>query len=232
MRIISKFHDYYDGAAKSFYDKEGPFYNRKIEITHVFLDKFSNDYVYNLYWKHSSNRRRETNSLFILGVCGKLYPVYLGSSLSIMNLDKPGHYDSKIPSILYPNDINYDDWDFGWRWIKKEKVNNTVNELSNNQRIKKLFLEFKVPVFLLSPVVPMLIDTKNLTPNLILNPPLSLYEFQRVVDPYTICQELSMFLGNQLVEDKQPKIPVGTDVQLAESKGFDKWSFRKRKRYK
>jgi hypothetical protein len=45
-------------------------------------------------------------------------------------------------------------------------------------------------------------------------------------------QELEMFIGNVLTNNTTPTMPVGTDDQIRDSKGFDKWSFRKMKEKK
>ena len=62
---------------------------------------------------------------------------------------------------------------------------------------------------------------------LVKNPTLMDYQFYKVFDPYSAYQEISMFLGNQLCNTKEAEVPVGDDIVLAESKGYDKWSFRK-----
>lgn len=52
------------------------------------------------------------------------------------------------------------------------------------------------------------------------------------LDPFTAMQELEMFIGNVLTSNTTPSMPVGTDDQIRDSKGFDKWSFRKMKEAK
>ena len=56
--------------------------------------------------------------------------------------------------------------------------------------------------------------------------------FVTQLDPYTAMQELEMFIGNVLTNNTTPTMPVGTDDQIRDSKGFDKWSFRKMKEKK
>jgi hypothetical protein len=50
-------------------------------------------------------------------------------------------------------------------------------------------------------------------------------EFYRVFDPYQAYQEVAMWLSNQAVPIKP--IPEMSDEIKAESKGFNKFSFRK-----
>lgn len=53
--------------------------------------------------------------------------------------------------------------------------------------------------------------------------------FARAVDPYTMFQELSMFVGGVLPRNPNPMIEI-TDPKIKIAKhGFDKWSFRKQK---
>lgn len=53
--------------------------------------------------------------------------------------------------------------------------------------------------------------------------------FARAVDPYTLFQELSMFIGGVLPRNPNPMVEI-TDQNVKVAKhGFDKWSFRKHK---
>jgi hypothetical protein len=52
-------------------------------------------------------------------------------------------------------------------------------------------------------------------------------DFARIIDPYTMYQELDRWFGVHANPDVT-KVPVGSDEVLAEAKGFDrKFSFRK-----
>jgi len=63
-------------------------------------------------------------------------------------------------------------------------------------------------------------------PNLLVNPLLKNYSFQRVMDAFTAYQEISMFLGGMAKPDKP--IPHVSDKDMLQAKGFDKkWSFRR-----
>jgi hypothetical protein len=61
---------------------------------------------------------------------------------------------------------------------------------------------------------------------LIKNPILEKFCFHRLIDPYTAIQEIEMYIG-RIAINNTPPMPVGSDKVIAESKGFDKWSFRK-----
>ena len=54
-------------------------------------------------------------------------------------------------------------------------------------------------------------------------------EFARAVDPFTLFQEISMFVGGVLPRNTNPMVEIVDQVVKAEKHGFDKWSFRKHK---
>lgn len=64
----------------------------------------------------------------------------------------------------------------------------------------------------------------------VINERLNQFSFAKMVDPFTAFQELSMFIGNNLANVEDPDDLVMTDEQRAATKGFDKWSFRKKVR--
>lgn len=61
------------------------------------------------------------------------------------------------------------------------------------------------------------------------NVELKQYGFQSVVPPYQAYQEISMYFGGPLAVPMKP-IPEMDDDTMRDSKGFDKFSFRKDKR--
>lgn len=55
------------------------------------------------------------------------------------------------------------------------------------------------------------------------------FGFAKVMDPYALFQELSMFIGGVLPKDQPPMVEItDPDVKVAKH-GFNKWSFRKHK---
>jgi hypothetical protein len=68
--------------------------------------------------------------------------------------------------------------------------------------------------------------TVNSNKTVTVNPRLQDYSFVSVIDPITAFQEISAFLGSNLVEQKDPN-PHMSDELKSEIHGFDKWSFRK-----
>lgn len=55
------------------------------------------------------------------------------------------------------------------------------------------------------------------------------YDFARSMDPYTLFQELSMFVGGVLPRNPNPMVVIKDDKIKIAKHGFDKWSFRKQK---
>ncbi|HUV84907.1 MAG TPA: hypothetical protein VMV86_04310 [Methanosarcinales archaeon] len=76
-----------------------------------------------------------------------------------------------------------------------------------------------------SPII-MVDSFDRLNKAVTVNPRLQDYGFASVMDPVTAFQELSAFLGSNLVEQKDPNPPMSDELK-SEIHGFDKWSFRK-----
>lgn len=92
-----------------------------------------------------------------------------------------------------------------------------------NYQSDDIFLEYKVPVWTIK-----LDRSQN---NGLINPKLKDYGFDRIKDSFTTFQEISMYLSNILVEQKETA--VIEDKFRIEQHGFDlKKSFRKEKKQK
>lgn len=124
-----------------------------------------------------------------------------------------GFYSELGSSVL-----GYDSWEFAKnnRYIKDQN------------QIDKVFIEINSPYFV-DKDVPMYTRARR-SNILIINPNLKQYNFEKIIDPMTAYQEISMFVGNQLAKQKDPDpINTGGDKILASEKGFDQWSFRTKK---
>ena len=60
-----------------------------------------------------------------------------------------------------------------------------------------------------------------------INPLLKDYNFQKVLDPYTVYQELDMYINGVLGQNKEPDEVA--DKYKIQQHGYDRWSFRKHK---
>ena len=77
-----------------------------------------------------------------------------------------------------------------------------------------------------SPVI-LYVDQVMHWPHIVINPRLNQINFQTQVDPVTAWQRLSMYVGNNLVTQKDPEVGL-TDKLRRDTAGFDEWSFKKR----
>jgi len=215
MRIISKFHDYYD----SLQTKDDLIYLR--EDKEIFTqDKFPYSLEHNIKLVEYGGEITKLITDQIIGFCDKwyiYYPIY----------DK--HKDRRTYSIKYhicslddylnnlKSKIDKRDKKFKYSY-GAGKIYNVLTEIRNEY--KNIFIDYQVPYFKI---------IKNVYSNIsILTNFDNLYDvhFQKIMDVNTTFQELEMFIGNFLTKEKD--ITQITDSKiLLESKGFDnKTSFR------
>lgn len=233
MKVIRHYSDYYDGVLSNFAQEQVPFYNRESkivdkkiyrqlrgdlkdmpEIEVVDDPKITYDNMY------TASRRILDLSPAILGFCGKLYLVYYQMHYSYKEfrmVERPETSDKAYPSIELLRD-SYKDIKLHFYYANSygDKVENVYKEWECNKKLENIFLEQKTPIFLYT------------NKQIVLNPCLKEFNIQKILHPYTAVQELEMFLNNQLCANNTPIMPVGDDVVIAKSKGFDKWSFRKK----
>lgn len=224
MLIVSKFRDYYDSiAGQKGIDKKIVF-NR--DQNSLFLPEFHSKWSDRTqhYFPNYDSRivRNDYKGLvqyetYILGICGKLYPLLVNTIRK-----KTGVYSHETYSeFIY--DINiieeyynqYNKSHYSWRksnWsIYKDYLTST--------KVQDLFFKHNTPIFILG--------AKTLKEiNFNINPILKDIEFFKVMDPFTIFQEIEMFISQQLcTEITSSNI---SDKDKIVGHGFDpKWSFRK-----
>ena len=230
MRIFSKFRDYYDSALSVFNDPT-IVYERHTRMetvttskelpTHICFGKNDGFAVFN-----------DTETLFHIGFCGKWFHCC-------------GHQDRKSFKTTYI-------------YVEQAEIPHLLPWYSQGNAVldmnadpfwnRDIFVKFN------SPILAVGYSPKKSTPtsdryvyNVIVNPQLTCVDMTELVpnsypeedirfvtklDPFTAMQELEMFIGNVLTNNTSPTMPVGTDDQIRDSKGFDKWSFRKMKEKK
>jgi hypothetical protein len=200
MRIISKFKDYYD-CIKACDQESFPVYVRDTRCT-----KFSSGEEAEplLVQRHLS--------VFFCGKTYKGFFCYTDAS-------------KKTPYFILQDEFDSTPQEF----LAKAPFFDSV-----------LFKHRNLVQFLCSTSYKAPVINKNMLPEgvaiacgqddlLITNPRLSEIGFQRILDPYTAYQELSMWTDNLAVHEGNREPKGMTDKLKAESKGFDKWSFRKHK---
>jgi hypothetical protein len=233
MKIISSFKDYYDNCQGYGFDPK-LIYIRKTE--HIVISPDSE------LMKIFSGIRKKISlmpyisspiiSRGLVGFCGKLYPFWEYNGIfyydpnkmqrALIDFTSSSDHNDRVDArkalrILNKERRLYTPWD-----IEEFTIEGLTKFLhSLNRKIDDtVHIHIKAPSFVIQ------LQLGALT--LIVNPNLKEYNFPTQVDPYTAYQEISMYLGNNLAEQMDPLVKI-SDKLKAESKGFDKWSFRKHK---
>lgn len=213
MRLNSDFHDYYDYAVGYGIDEN------------VFFNRFTKDVEIHVNSKFDFPRHKDSG---LIGFCGQIFPF-----IEVKKFDRK--YDSEYASddykiVEYFHAYSLDEYrikesewedfsdDFGyydhWQNIKLKQFFTDWNFQSD-----EVFLEYKIPIWTLK------LDESNG----LINPKLKDFGFDRIKDSFTAFQEISMYLSNILVEQKE--VAEIEDKFRIEQHGFDlKKSFRKEKK--
>ncbi|MEO6590238.1 MAG: hypothetical protein ABIP06_13145 [Pyrinomonadaceae bacterium] len=217
MRLHTDFHDYYDNAVGYGID-ENIFYSRftkKVEI----LIKTPFDHA-------------GVNG-GLLGFCGTIYPFALFTRSENFEI-----VDRYFAYNLEEYKRKSEEWKYKSRFSVSRRFTEQYRKIESKRWQKRemeikqffidwssqsneIFLEFKVPIWTVMLGI-------NQSQGLI-NPRLKDYGFDRLKDSFTTFQEISMYLSNILVEQKE--VAVIEDKYRIEQHGFDlKKSFRKEKK--
>ena len=227
MKLVSNYHDYYDGVLKLFTGKR-PFYMRKesvLSISDAGLSKKTD--LFSSYSINIHSEKWYSHGCGVIGFCGELYPY---AAFSTYGWSAVCAVDRIADLYVYRAE---DVWALNRskKQTKKERRLDTAKrdtvsyfkEFKNNVWLKNLFLEHKVPVF----------DFKHIPSyagraNLALNPSLAARSFQKVLGPYQAMQNLDIFLSSVLVSESTPLAQIIPDEVMQAKKGFThKYSFRK-----
>lgn len=245
MKIISKYNDYYDAIMRMGHDehiifhrigweddpieiipvtrnwhsgdvrnKTGRFLERKLNEDFLSASCFNKN---NNIWRTARFIKKQYDKTFkndtfdvapiLIGFCGKFYIIY-----------EVNTFIPKLPRFI----VDENDGVFNVKEKSgtfKPIIGETPEIIAGNP--DEIFLEFDAPIFVLE------FTSKPWNKyRLIKNPVLREYDFQRIYDPYSAYQELSMYFGSVFANDEDHMVKI-SDSELAESKGFDKWSFRK-----
>jgi len=255
MRIISKYSDFYDGIQRYAPDADDVIYVRK---TREYLTDRKHDEARRNAGQHElvAMLNRCTTWMLptvermhrgIVHFCGKRYPFwYTYEPTNIHQLHGFYNFDMLVAYLakqehaekdpvylrLTENDkkqprrlrnayyrsrrghMTRPSWDKHIKYFERENARTHTND--------DVFRYFNAPIIVYYEF--------GLKTRVVINERLNKLDFARVVDPYTAFQELSMFIGNNLASVEDPDKLVMTDVQRAATKGFDKWSFRKKVR--
>lgn len=226
MRIIADAKDYFDCMQAT--DEDHKTLYIRSPGTIQLKDKWLFPHVATgkLYWRQSG----VATKIHIVGFCGKIYPVvhlsrwdssftstiqrYCHSMVHVDNYMSHNLAHKELEEYLDKSKKNRAYWGFNSerQFVFQEFFDECAKQAA---AFPQLFE--KRPIFVATR------HTRNeseLTYDALLKP----LEFFRVMSPPQAYQELTMFLNNLAVPMKP--IPKLDDVTLAESKGFDRFSFR------
>ena len=241
MKIISDFHDYYDGVAGQGFDKSRTFIRKSDDTLDLAGRKYESAMLdsINYAWK-----KETLLTPFIVYFAGKTYPGIKVESEGTVSFcytkeefedfkddeslhhyfkkDKWAHFAVRRIGELLGSKYNYKGF-FDY-WVKQD--NQLVKDLCED------LIEMKESIVVMTGFKFLTLGNSSLKdrkPGLyfIYTPRLKDIEFQRVLDPYTAFQELDMYIGGVL-PDTKPTEEVADKYKIQQH-GFDKWSFRKHK---
>lgn len=253
MRIInsSKFNDYYDGLHNP---KDTLIYNRKIQQHVIEVKDFRKNVHIHVHSKIDGIYHKYVNvSIFVILFCGKQYP-----GVELLFPDGTSNYsysfDILLKRITKIKNLNDSTWDPNYVEPKYMKGYHRRQKWTNDKEyIKSIFengvpelngmnIKYKAPIAIVS-AYGFNSETNTFNgcdlsisgnwgkkTNIVLNTNICLkqLDFQKVISVEQCYQNIDMFVGNELVEDKMEQWPVPDKIK-AESHGFNKFSFRKDK---
>jgi len=239
MKIISKFHDYYDTVLAFGDDPNVLYFRKQIEL----LDRRFEKYRKDTSTRYSLNDPYNTKALSknmtgIVFFCGKRYRFvklsYMINSYESVcktfydfeSIDRfiLTHYKGQKRSIKryftkdkYEKTSDQDKLKIYWNDVYYER-DNYDNNVNYHQ-------EFKSPVFM------TYTTDKYSEENVIINPVLKDFEFQKVFDAFSAYQELDMFMSGVMRSPEKEMIQI-SDEDQRDKKGFDNMSFKPKMRAK
>ena len=227
MRIFSSYKDYYD-KIQALGQNQDLVYIREQKVDRIKDQDFT-------FPKLNGTYALESDS-YIVGFCGKLYPVVRISKQS--NPQSPivkfcftakDMDDFVVEHVSEKQKTNYFDstkkrYNFGMNYNFDFYQKDIVRYFNEFKKPKKewedYFVKGQCPIFTIHVNAGKGIITYNDS--------LKKLEFYKLIDPYTAFQNLQMYLSNIAVPVKP--LPIIDNETMLESKGFDKkFSFRKEK---
>jgi hypothetical protein len=229
MRIISPFVDYYDGVQGMGIDKS-VVYNRQTEkltmpipvkISTSWYDRIKGEvkiYIPSHYYKTGISYHEEESILVFFA--GKVYPI-----LKVTIVNFPNTAEFFVRSFdEYIDLITSNGFKNPFEDKKIYRTDDAKKEMENFFTFTK-----DVSSWMIDNKFAVVMTTGELLRHghIIKDPCLKNINFQRIIDPYTAYQELSMWVGGILPQSKEIQdIP---DKYKIEQHGFNEWSFRKHK---
>jgi len=241
VRIISKFHDYYDTAMGHGQDPN-IVYMRVPSLVPVKGWKWDNQFVEvlnhgHLGWDLHAN-------LGVIGFCGRCYPVWMDAGLQFdeesLTSSRSMIYSLNLADLIKQVSTTYSEKSATFRQSRKrfmasaryieetvQKAYDAAEKLSGAEVNDASFSELDCPVFVMVGRNYWKVrNPQDFNGMVIKNPRLATLGFQTIADPFSAFQEIAMYMGSALAKEPIAPDTVGDDKLIAKSKGFDEKSFR------
>lgn len=229
MRIISKFHDYYD-TALGYGADPNVLYIRSEEIVDV--EPPSRTYLYDRFTRLEFDVDR-----VVIGFCGKLYPVLVLEETKGFNTTYK-HFYSAAEYLKYSNSFKKKNSPTN-REVKRyhyRRYNDNSKEAkqlldrffsgADYKQLLDVFQEHKVPIFVRNyRKDPDIAKYRRDVHGYKLNANLKEYEFYRIFDSFRAFQEISMYIGGVLGVGEPNTVEISND-DMRDKKGFNDKSFK------
>ena len=233
MLLIKKFHDYYDTALGYGVDKSIVYKRktekRKIDLNQYFKSIHSTYTANSIYW----------GSFGVISFCGKLYPFrHCEIKTSDYMIENIQHYifDPNYITSITKKRFEKHNFDRSWNYYtktykdKRDKIFYSTRDkfslIQEEVNTLKIHHELKCPVLQFGYGTEDKKYGEYTESNVVLNPCLKDFGFQRVIDPYTAFQEISMFISGVLGGIEKDTINI-SDTDMRDAKGFNDMSFKK-----
>jgi hypothetical protein len=211
MRIISKFHDYYDSAM-----------GYGVDMTQVLVRK--NEIISNtsgIVLRSDIDFFRNSLKMIIVGFCGKYYIIFSMKEASVFH--DTLYFSSKEEVLNFVD--NFDGKDYRFHNEIKEKTKKKILSVYQRYQIPDSddnFFKLQCPVFL------AYYDNYERKIKIEKWPVLKDINFQKIKDPFTCFQEINQYAFGVLGCNEKDVAQVG-EKDRYEQRGFDqKYGFRKR----
>lgn len=237
MRIVSTFHDYYDGVQAHGQDG-GQQYIRKVAEEDLGAK-------WPWPWIIPCSERAFKVKNHVIGFCGKIHPCLHLYTLGTDNKEAFCYTLEEVDAFIVPllrkkelqtyedekSRYYYTGFHVAGRRKQYRQFFEAFEKIGNKEQWR--FEKNLSPIFVASLKGRAYhgggYPTERADPGQKIdwNSSLRELDFMRIKDPYTAYQEISMFMGNMAFPNKP--IPKISDEIMAEIKGFNKYSFRKDK---
>lgn len=237
MKLISKFHDYYDSVLSSGRDDSIVYIRHTEEIKQ---NKKATDEIKELFDDIPSKHLYLNNGCFspvLICFCGKIYLAYKFHMLQenpIKEINLMLYSIEDVENVI--KKYKMAGWGLTEEYRKRIRTTKSIpfyyRRTFIKENVEKAFKKYSgktstnLNLTYKTPVIAIHYDDNYKEIQVISNPVLRKYDFVRVFDPYTAFQEISMYIGGVITNKELPMPEFSEKIKVAQH-GFDKWSFRR-----